>query len=197
MKGRFLLLALALALDAQLLLAQEEAATATPYAQPAPSVAEPAPPTNEAPPKKSWLGRVMHPFGGSAQSQVIKDPKLKGLVLDLQIAPQPVKLSETRLLEVKLTATNRGKKTVNFDFSNEQRIEIYLMNSGGVVLTKWSENHAFKDKPGTLLINPQEHVEYNEKISTRELAPDKVYIAEVFFPKYPELRVRQKFMTAP
>ena len=47
------------------------------------------------------------------------------------------------------------------------------------------------------MINPQETIEYKETIATRELAPNKVYIAEVFFPKYPELRARQKFMTAP
>ena len=49
---------------------------------------------------------------------------------------------------------------------------------------------------GTVLIDPQEHIEYNETITTRDLTPDKVFIVEVFFPQYPELRIRQKFMTA-
>ena len=48
-----------------------------------------------------------------------------------------------------------------------------------------------------MLINPQEHIDYADTIATRELTPNKVFIAEVFFPKYPELRVRQKFLTAP
>jgi hypothetical protein len=141
---------------------------------------------------------VLHPFGGGAPAQQeVRNPRLRGLVLNLEIVPQPLKLSEVRQLSVKFTATNTGKKAVNMDFPNEQRIEIYLLNSADVVLTKWSENRVFKDKPSTLLINPQEQIEYNEKISTRELAPDKVYSIEVFFPKYPELRVRQKFLTAP
>ena len=63
--------------------------------------------------------------------------------------------------------------------------------------TTWSDNHAFADVIGTVLINPQEHIEYAETIATRELTPNKVFIAEVFFPKYPELRMRQKFLTAP
>ncbi|MEY2545447.1 MAG: Intracellular proteinase inhibitor [Verrucomicrobiota bacterium] len=148
--------------------------------------------------KRSWFGRVLHPFGGGAPAQQeVRNPRLRGLVLNLEIVPQPLKLSEVRQLSVKFTATNKGKKAVNMDFPNEQRIEIYLLNSADVVLTKWSENRVFKDKPSTLLINPQEQIEYNEKISTRELAPDKVYSIEVFFPKYPELRVRQKFLTAP
>jgi len=123
--------------------------------------------------------------------------KLRGLTFALQLSPETVKLSEVRQLEIRATLTNRGKREVEMDFVNDQRIEIYLMNSAEVVLTKWSDNHAISDKAGTVLINPQEHIEYKQTISTRELAPGKVYIAEVFFPKYPELRVRQKFLTAP
>ncbi|MEP6602965.1 MAG: BsuPI-related putative proteinase inhibitor [Spartobacteria bacterium] len=153
------------------------------------------------PAKRGWFGRVLHPFsGGDAPPAVAlrtRDPKLRGLVLVLQVSPQTVKLSEVRQLEVKLVVTNKGKRAVTLDFLNDQRIDIYLMNSGEIALTKWSDNHAIKEKPGTLLINQQEHVEYNEKISTRELTPDKVFIAEAFFPKYPELRARQKFLTAP
>ena len=141
---------------------------------------------------------MLHPFSGGAPApQQFHDPKLRGLVLNLQVTPQTVKLSEVRQLQIKLTVTNKGKHAVALDFPNDQRIDIFLMNSAEAVLTKWSETHAIKDKPGTLLINPQEQVEYNETISTRELTPDKVYIAEAFFPKYPELRARQKFLTAP
>jgi hypothetical protein len=178
--------------------------TATLSAEQSPAAAEasetplplPLPPTNS--PKRGWFGRVIHPFSGGAPAppQPV-NPKLRGLVLELQVSPQIVKLSEVRQIEVKLTVTNKGKRVITMDFPNDQRIDIYLMNSAEIVLTKWSENHAIKEKPGTLLINPQEHVEYNEKISTRELTPDKVFIAEAFFPKYPELRARQKFLTAP
>lgn len=173
---------------------------AAPNESPSPGLSEtPAAALGETPPPKHGLfGRILHPFGGSSKApQEFRNPKFRGLVLNVEVAPQPLKLSETRQLNVKFTVVNNGKKAVNLDFPNEQRIDIYLMNSGEVVLTKWSENRVFKDKPGTLLINPDEHVEYNEKISTRELAPEKVYIVEAFFPKYPELRARQKFLTAP
>ena len=149
--------------------------------------------------KRSWIGRILHPFGGSSKRVIpeYKDPKLRGLMLDLQISPQTVRLSEVRQLDVKLTVANEGKRTVELDFANDQRIEIYLMNSAEIVLTRWSDNHAITPKPGTLLINPGEHVEYNETIATRDLTPNRVFIVQVFFPKYPELRVHQKFLTAP
>ncbi|MEY2479831.1 MAG: Intracellular proteinase inhibitor [Verrucomicrobiota bacterium] len=148
--------------------------------------------------KRSWVGRILHPFGGGSKTPPkYKNAKLRGLLLDLQISPQPVKLSEVRHLEVKLTVSNQSKHSIGLDFPTEQRIEIYLRDTSETVLTKFSDNHAFADKPASILINPQEHVEYSETIATRDLTPDKVFIVEAFFPKYPELMVRQKFMTAP
>ncbi|MEY2487926.1 MAG: hypothetical protein QOG67_838 [Verrucomicrobiota bacterium] len=156
----------------------------------------PAPPSEPAPVKRGWMGRVLHPFSSSRPRQY-KDPKLRGLELDLRLSPEPVRLSETRQIEIKVTLSNKGKKVTALDFDTDQRIEIYLMNSAEAVLTKWSDNHATNNKPETVLINPDEHVEYVQTIATRDLSPNKVFIAEVFFPKYPELKIRQKFLTEP
>src|SRR5215468_7945173 len=146
--------------------------------------------------KRGWLSRVLHPFSPNVAPQY-KDTRLRGLSLDLQITPQTVKLSEVRQLNVKVTLANLSKRPVTLDFPTTQRIEIYLTNSAGEVLTRWSENHAIADNPATILINPSERIEYNETISTRELTPNKVFIAEVFFPQYLELRIRQKFLAVP
>jgi len=146
--------------------------------------------------KRGWLSRVLHPFSPNVVPQY-KDPRLRGLALDLQITPQTVKLSEVRQLGVKVTLGNLSKRPIALDFPTSQRIEIYLMNSAGDVLTKWSDNHAIAEKPATIVVNPSERIEYNETISTRELTPNKVFIAEVFFPQYLELRIRQKFLAVP
>jgi hypothetical protein len=143
-----------------------------------------------------WFNRMLHPFQ-SSPVPTYKDARLRGLALDLKLSPQPVKLSEVRQLEVKITLTNVSKRAVSLDFPTDQRIEIYLRNSSDAVLTTWSDNHAFDPKAGTVLINPGEHTFYPETIATRELTPNKVFIVEVFFPQYPELRIRQKFLTAP
>ena len=149
------------------------------------------------PEKRSWLSRLLHPFQSSNPAPEYKDARLRGLVLELKLSPQPVKLSEVRQLQVNTTLTNVAKRGVVLDFPTEQRFEIYLRNSSEAILTIWSDNHAFEEKPGTVLINPSEHVDYPTSIATRDLTPNKVFICEVFFPQYPELRIRQKFMTAP
>jgi Intracellular proteinase inhibitor len=149
------------------------------------------------PEKRGWFSRLLHPFQSSNPAPTYKDPRLRGLVLELKLSPQPVKLSEVRQLQVNTMLTNVSKRAVILDFPTEQRIEIYLRNSSEAILTIWSDNHAFEEKPGTVLINPSEHADYPATIATRDLSPNKVFIAEVFFPQYPELRIRQKFLTAP
>ena len=100
-------------------------------------------------------------------------------------------------MRVRAMLSNTSGYPVILDFPNAQRIEILLLNSAGEVLTKWSENRMFAQEVGTVLVNPREQIVYDEAIATRELQAGKVYTVEVFFPKYPELRVRQKFLTAP
>ena len=157
------------------------------------------PPPAEAAPtaeKRSWLSRL-NPFGGRSEKlPEYKDARLRGLVLTLELSPQPIKLSEVRQMDVRLRVTNKGRRPVSLDFPNAQRIEILLRNSAEKVLTAWSDNHAFAEVAGTVMINPQESIEYAETIATRELTPNKVFIVEAFFPQYPELTIRQKFLTA-
>jgi hypothetical protein len=146
--------------------------------------------------KKSWFSRVFH-RGSSQKAPDYNDPRLRGLLLEIELSPQPVKLSEVRQLETRVILTNVGRRAVELQFRSDQRIEIYLRNTEEKILTKWSDNRAFAEKLGTILINPNEHIEYDETIATRDLTPNKVFIAEVLFPEYPELTVRQKFLTAP
>jgi hypothetical protein len=152
---------------------------------------------SDSPSKRSWMNRMLHPFSSGTRLPDYNDPKLRGLTLRLDLAPQPVKLSEVRLLDIKVILTNASKRPIELQFPNEQRIEISLLSSTEKVLTKWSDNRAFAEKPGSVLINPGEHIEYNERIGTRDLTPNTVFIAEVSFPRYPDLRIRQKYMTAP
>src|SRR5205823_5035271 len=79
-----------------------------------------------ATPRRSWLDRVVHPFHSSPALPPYKDPRLRGLILQEQLPPQPIKLSETRQLPVNVTLTNAGKRTIELNFPTEQRIEIYL-----------------------------------------------------------------------
>lgn len=157
-----------------------------------------APAQVPSPTERSFFNRMLHPFG-SAKKKIPKyqDARLRGLLLEVQVPTEPIRLSEVRQLRVQAILSNIGGSPVSVDFPTSQRIDIQLLNPAGEVLTRWSENRAFTEEIGNLTINPREDVVYNETIATRELQPGRVYSVEVFFPKYPELRARQKFMTAP
>lgn len=148
-------------------------------------------------PKRGFLHRVLHPFGSSAKIPEYRNAKLNGLLLTVDLPAEPIKLSEVRQLPLTVRLTNRGKHAVELSFPTEQRIEILLHDSGGRVVTRWSENRAFEQTPATVLINPDEHLEYQETIATRELAPGKVFTVEVTVPAYPELDARRKSIAAP
>src|SRR5215471_5048796 len=72
--------------------------------------------------KRGWLSRILHPFSPNVVPQY-KDPRLRGLALDLQITPQTVKLSVVRQLSVKVTLANLSKRPVALDFPTSQRVE--------------------------------------------------------------------------
>jgi hypothetical protein len=154
-------------------------------------------PAQSSEPRRSMADRILHPFRSSKKAPGYRDPRLNGLLLEVQVPTEAVRLSEVRQMHVKATLGNVGKGPVSLEFPTSQRIDIQLLDASGQVLTRWSENRAFDTEAGHLLINPREQIVYDETIATRELQPGRVYTADVFFPSYPELHVRQKFMTAP
>src|SRR3954462_1626589 len=95
---------------------QEPPAPAGEVNSPAPSPSAPAaaaaaaatPMTTTTLKKRGFFGRVFHPFSSSDVLPKYNDKRLRGLVLDLQVSPQPVRLSEVRQMEVKVTVSNMG-----------------------------------------------------------------------------------------
>jgi len=150
-----------------------------------------------SPQKRGLLGRMLHPFGSSQRLPTYKDARLRGLVLIVQVPPGPVKLSETRQLPVNVSLTNRGDQSIELNFLTEQRIEIYLRDASGAIVTRWSDNRAFAANPASVLINPNEHLEYAETIATRDLVAGRVFTVEVLVPAYPELDAKRKSIAAP
>ena len=147
--------------------------------------------------KRGWLGRVLHPFGSSEAIPEYRNPKLRGLEIGIELPPEPIRLSEMRQLPVMVRLLNRGDHSVELSFPTDQRIEILLHDAAGRVVTRWSDNRAFRPTPATILINPNEHLEYSETIATRELSPGRVFTVEVTVPAYPELGNQRKSIAAP
>ena len=82
------------------------------------------------------------------RSQEYKDPKLRGLTVEVEVSPQPVKLSEIRQLDVKTTLKSDAKTAIALDFPTDQRIEIFLINSEGTLLDKMVRQSRDQRKTG-------------------------------------------------
>lgn len=123
----------------------------------------------------------------------------RGLVLELRATPDPVKLGETRQIQVTLTLRNTGKRAANFKFASGQEIEILLRDPAtGKAVTSWSTDHTFDPQPRFVVLNSRERLEFSEPIATRDLKPGKTYNLEAYFIGYDEeLRVSRPVIPQP
>ena len=135
---------------------------------------------------------VFHPNG--AESETADAPRIKGVVVEMEVLPLPLKLSETRQLEVVLTVTNKSRRAVHLEFPTTQRFEIIIRDQMGKSLVQWSDDQAFESEPGFVTINPREHVEYRASVATRDLAAGHGYIIDGFFPNYMGLKARKTIL---
>ena len=138
-------------------------------------------------PKRSIFNRVLHPFGSKE-----KKPKGAGkLVVEMKLAPEPLKLSEANRLKVTLTLVNRTKKLVPLEFPTAQRIEVLLKTPAGKLVEQWSQDQVFAQEVTVVTINPGERVEYVVEVATRDLAAGQTYVVQGFFPNHDLLRAER------
>jgi hypothetical protein len=104
----------------------------------------------------------------------------------LKVDPATFSLDDRRELTVTFTVENRTNRLVKLDFPTSQRIEILVRDSSGKVIEKWSDDRAFQDVSGVVMINPGEHIQYEEKIATRDMQPGQTYVVEASMANNPE-----------
>ena len=128
-----------------------------------------------------------------------KRPNGRGLTVEIKSAPDPLKLGETREINVTLVVRNNSKETANLKFATSQLIEILLRDPDtGKVVSQWSTDHTFSPDSRYLVINPHERLEYNQPITTRELQAGKAYNLEGYFVGYDqELRATKVVIPQP
>lgn len=104
----------------------------------------------------------------------------------LTVEPSEFSLAERRELDATYTVRNNTKRLMRLDFNTTQRIDIQTTNPSGKVIEKWSDDHAFQFGEGVIFINPQERIEYSEKVATREMKPSETYTIKADVVGYPD-----------
>lgn len=96
----------------------------------------------------------------------------------LTVEPATFSLDDRREVTVTYTVFNRTQRLIKLDFPTAQRIEILVRDGGGKIIERWSDDRAFADVSGVVMINPGERIQYEERIATRDMQPGQTYTIE-------------------
>ena len=112
----------------------------------------------------------------------------------LTIDPVEPNLADTRELKVDYTIRNNSRRMARLDFPTSQRLEILTKNSSGAVIDRWSDDRSFQPQEGIVIINPNERIEYREKISTRDMKRGQTYEVEAMLKSDPDFRLQKSLV---
>ena len=85
---------------------------------------------------------------------------------NIAVEPSEFSLAERRELDATYTVRNNTKKLIRLDFNTTQR--------------------GFQFQEGIVIINPNERIEYSEKVATREMKPSETYTIKADVVGYPD-----------
>jgi hypothetical protein len=139
----------------------------------------------------SALGQVRGFFTGLAPKFNLIAPGESADTASLVVSPQDPVLKDQRELAVTYTVRNNAKEMTRLEFPSGQRIEILARTQTGSVVERWSDDRSFEKEEGIVVINPRERIEYQEKISTRELRPGQAYTVEAALKTQPDYAISQ------
>lgn len=98
--------------------------------------------------------------------------------VQVEVDPAQVVLERDRKLNVKVLASNLGKRAEIMEFPSSQRVDAVLRDDEGKIVGRASEDLEFLDETSVVTLNPGERVEYVLGISTRGLSAGKTYKLE-------------------
>jgi hypothetical protein len=131
-------------------------------------------------------------FTGIFASVNFSSPMATREEAELTLNPEDPTLSDTREVDVDYSIRNNSRRMARLDFPTSQRIEILTKNSAGAVIDRWSDDRSFQAQEGIVIINPNERIEYREKISTRDMKPGQAYEVEAMLKTDPDFRLQKQ-----
>jgi len=139
----------------------------------------------------SVLGQMRGFFTGLVPQFNLGAPGASSETASLAVNPPDPVLKDQRELGVTYTVRNNSKEMTRLEFSTTQHIEILARNAAGSVVERWSDDRGFEKEEGIVVINPRERIEYQEKISTREMRPGQACSVEASLKTEPNHSVSQ------
>lgn len=136
-------------------------------------------------------GQVVGFFTGMFASVKLPGPITRSEEATLTLDPEAPNLADAREVDVTYSIRNNSNRMARLDFATSQRIEILTRNSAGSVIDRWSDDRSFQPQEGIVVINPNERIEYREKISTRDMKQGQTYEVEAMLKTDPDFRLQK------
>ena len=147
------------------------------------------------PAPEDTLGAKLRNFYSGALAS-LKGSRESGIErASLTIVPEAPLLSETRDLDLTYTIRNTGRQMTRLEFPTSQRLEIVTRTSSGTVVERWSDDRVFQAGEGLVVINPDERIEFQEKVPTRDMRAGAAYTVEASLAAEPNFAIEQTIQT--
>ena len=130
-------------------------------------------------------------FTGLIPAIRLGGPQVPSETASLVVTPQDPVLKDQRELDVTYSVRNNSSEMTRLEFPTTQHIDIVARNASGGVIERWSDDRGFQKEEGIVVINPRERIEYQEKISTRELRAGQAYTVEASLKTQPDQAISQ------
>jgi hypothetical protein len=125
--------------------------------------------------EESAPARIKHFFTGMFSSVNIGPLRSSPTTEKLVIEPSKFSLQDRREINVTYSIRNNTKNMTRLEYPTTQRMDIVTTDSKGTVVDRWSDDRAFQPEEGIVVINPNERIEYQEKIATRDMKAGETY----------------------
>ena len=135
----------------------------------------------------SWARRAGDFLDPVIPDSVTLGPKQPELQTKVRLDPEEVVLADRRDVRVIFSVQNTTRRSLRLDFPTAQRIELAMIAPDGKRLFLWSEDRLFDPRPGTVVINARERIEYEATVPTRDMTAGSTYSVEIGLVGYPEV----------
>lgn len=125
-------------------------------------------------------GQIKRFFNGIFASVHLGPLRSAPVTSQLGVDPSSFPLQDRRELTATYTIRNNTREMMRLEYPTSQRIDIVTRDGNGVVIDKWSDDRSFDAVEGLVVINPNERIEYQEKIPTREMKAGQSYQVDAF-----------------
>jgi hypothetical protein len=109
------------------------------------------------------------------------------LQAELRSDPAEFPLAERREVRIFFTVKNVSKRAERLDFATTQRFDLSVIAPDGKRIFLWSEDRAFEPVAASVMVNPQERVEYEAVVPTRDMKGGGIYRIEAGLTGFAEI----------